>query len=58
MVRVNKIAIPTMEGLQMILIDSIISCGADSNYTIILLKSKQKITASKNEDDHGNIPGS
>lgn len=47
MVRVNKIAIPTMEGLQMILIDSIISCGADSNYTIIFLKNKQKIIASR-----------
>jgi two-component system LytT family response regulator len=36
-----------MEGLQMILIDSIISCRADSNYTIILLKNKQKIIASR-----------
>ncbi len=44
---VNKIAIPTMEGLQMIFVDSIISCGADSNYTILLLKNKQKITASR-----------
>src|SRR6478736_10573994 len=45
-VSVNKIAIPTMEGLQIILVDSIISCGADSNYTVLLLKNKQKIIAS------------
>jgi two-component system LytT family response regulator len=46
-VSINKIAIPTMEGLQMILVDSIISCSADSNYTILFLKNKQKITASR-----------
>lgn len=46
-VPINKIAIPTMEGLQMIFIDSIISCRADSNYTIIHLKNKQKIIASR-----------
>lgn len=46
-VSINKIAIPTMEGLQMILVESIISCSADSNYTILFLKNKQKITASR-----------
>lgn len=46
-ISVNKIAIPTMEGLQMILVDSIISCSADSNYTVLLLKNKQKIIASR-----------
>ena len=46
-IAVNKIAIPTMEGLQMIFVESIISCGADSNYTILLLKNKQKIIASR-----------
>ena len=44
---VNKIAIPTLEGLQMILIESIIHCEADRNYTIIFTKGKQKIIASK-----------
>jgi two-component system LytT family response regulator len=43
----QKIAIPTMEGLQMILIDSIIFCTSDSNYTNLHLKNKQKITASR-----------
>jgi two-component system LytT family response regulator len=42
-----KIAMPTMEGLQMVSVESIISCASDSNYTIILLKNKQKIVASR-----------
>jgi two-component system LytT family response regulator len=37
-----RIAMPTMEGLQMIQIDSIISCNADSNYTNLHLKNNQK----------------
>jgi len=44
---VNKIAIPTVEGLQMIFVESIISCNADSNYTVLFLKNKQKIIASR-----------
>jgi len=36
---INKIAMPTMEGLQMIPVDSIISCESDSNYTILHLKN-------------------
>ncbi len=46
-VPVNKIAIPTMEGLHMIPVESVISCAADSNYTILLLKNRQKIIASR-----------
>ena len=47
-VGINKIAIPTMEGLQMILVDNIITCASDRNYTHLFLKNRQKITASKN----------
>jgi len=36
-----------MEGLQMIFVESVISCASDSNYTILLLKNKQKIIASR-----------
>jgi two-component system LytT family response regulator len=43
---VSKIAMPTMEGLQMIQVDSIISCESDSNYTILHLKDKKKKVAS------------
>jgi two-component system LytT family response regulator len=46
-IALNKVAIPTMEGLQMIFIESVISCAADSNYTTLFLKNKQKITASR-----------
>jgi two-component system LytT family response regulator len=46
-IALNKVAIPTMEGLQMIFIESVIGCKADSNYTILFLKDKQKITASR-----------
>ena len=43
---IGKIALPTMEGLQMIPVDSIISCESDSNYTILLLRNKKKIIVS------------
>ena len=36
---VNKIALPTMEGLQMIPIETIISCESDDNYTKLQLKN-------------------
>ena len=38
---VNKIALPTMEGLQMIPIETIISCESDDNYTRLQLKSNR-----------------
>lgn len=43
---ISKIALPTMEGLQMIPVDQIISCESDSNYTILLLKNKKRLTVS------------
>ena len=46
-IAVNKIAIPTIEGLQMLFVENIISCSSDSNYTVFYLKNKQKITASR-----------
>jgi two-component system LytT family response regulator len=42
---------PTMEGFQMIKIDSIISCEADSNYTTLHLKSNKKIVVCRNLKD-------
>jgi two-component system LytT family response regulator len=48
---VSKIAMPTMEGFQMIKIDSIISCEADSNYTTLHLKSNKKIVVCRNLKD-------
>lgn len=43
----QKIALPTMEGLQMIPVDSIISCASESNYSIFFLKNKQKLIVSR-----------
>jgi two-component system, LytTR family, response regulator len=43
----NRIALPTMEGLQMIPIDTIICCIANSNYTTLILKEKQKLIVSR-----------
>lgn len=45
---VSKIALPTMDGLEILSVDQIVSCSADSNYTIIKLKGAKKITLSKN----------
>jgi len=44
---INKIAMPTMEGLQMIPVDTIISCESDSNYTILQLKNSKKLIVSR-----------
>jgi two-component system LytT family response regulator len=44
---VKRIALPTMEGLQLVSLDSIISCESSSNYTIFFLKDKQKLTVSR-----------
>jgi len=46
-IAINKIAIPTMEGLQMLFVENVISCSSDSNYTVLHLKNKQIITASR-----------
>ncbi len=43
----QKIALPTMEGLQLIAIDNIISCASDRNYTTLYLKQKQKMVISR-----------
>ena len=48
---VNKIALPTMEGLQMVPVSDIISCESDDNYTVFLLKNKRKIVVSSTLKD-------
>jgi len=40
---IYKIALPTLEGLQMVPVESIISCESDSNYTTLRLKSNKKL---------------
>ncbi|MBC7947892.1 MAG: response regulator transcription factor [Chitinophagaceae bacterium] len=43
----HRIALPTMEGLQIIPAESIISCASSSNYTILSLKENQRIVVSR-----------
>ena len=45
--RVNKIALPTMEGLQMIPIENIVSCESDDNYTNLKLKGAKKLLVTR-----------
>jgi two-component system LytT family response regulator len=40
-----------MEGLQMVELDSIISCSSDNNYTHFHLKDNKKLTASRTMKD-------
>lgn len=41
----NKIAVPTVEGFEMIAADNVVRCEADDNYTHLFLKNKTKVTA-------------
>lgn len=43
----QQMALPTMEGLQMVAIDAIVSCSAKSNYTLLHFKDGQKLVVSK-----------
>ena len=43
----QRIALPTMEGLQMVPVDSIIRCEADNNYTFFFLKGNQRLVVSR-----------
>jgi two-component system LytT family response regulator len=44
---VQRIALPTMEGLQMVPVDTVLYCTSSSNYTTLTLKDKQKLTVSR-----------
>lgn len=43
----RQLALPTMEGLQMVGVEAIISCSAKSNYTLLHFKDGQKLVVSK-----------
>jgi two-component system, LytTR family, response regulator len=45
--RLTKIAIPTLEGFELIPAEEVIRCEADDNYTYIFLRNKTKIVASR-----------
>ncbi|MDB5221793.1 MAG: DNA-binding response regulator [Chitinophagaceae bacterium] len=44
---VQRIALPTMQGLELVPISSIISCSSNSNYTEFFLTDKRKILVSR-----------
>jgi two-component system, LytTR family, response regulator len=44
---VSRIALPTLEGLQMVTIDTILYCMAHSNYTTFVLNDKKKLVISR-----------
>src|SRR6266496_2221210 len=44
---IQRIALPTMEGLELISVNSIISCTSRSNYTEFFLKQKQRLIVSR-----------
>src|SRR5438045_787772 len=46
-VPVQRIALPTMQGLELVPINSIISCSSNSNYTEFFLSDKRKILVSR-----------
>jgi two-component system LytT family response regulator len=43
----KHIALPTMEGLQIVPVHTIVYCSSNSNYTILTLQDKQKLTISR-----------
>ncbi|MET0464269.1 MAG: LytTR family DNA-binding domain-containing protein [Chitinophagaceae bacterium] len=43
----NRLALPTLEGLQVIAVDNILYCMASSNYTTIALKDQSKLVVSR-----------
>ena len=46
-ITVQRIALPTMQGLEFIPIESIISCSSSNNYTEFFLKDKKKLLVSR-----------
>ena len=44
---VQRIALPTMQGLEFVAVESIISCSSSNNYTEFFLKDKKKLLVSR-----------
>ena len=49
--KTNKIAFPVGEGYEMVAFNNIVRCESESNYTIVYLADKRKITLSKTLKD-------
>ena len=44
---IQRIALPTMQGLEFVPVESIISCSSSNNYTEFFLKDKKKLLVSR-----------
>jgi two-component system LytT family response regulator len=53
--KIEKLAIPTFEGIVFERIDDIIFCEADGNYTKLIIKGKQPVLVSKHLKDFENM---
>lgn len=49
--RIDKVALPTIEGLQLIPVENIIYCESDDNYTRFFLKDKRKLLVTRSLKD-------
>jgi two-component system LytT family response regulator len=52
---VQKIALPTMQGLEMVSVNTIIHCSSNNNYTEFFLADKKKILVSRTLKEIGEI---
>jgi len=53
--RLNKLVVPTTEGIHIVKIENIIRCSADDYYTVFHLKDNVKITVSKTLKEYSEI---
>ena len=49
--KIEKLAIPTLEGIIFESVNDIIYCAADGNYTMLMMKGKRKLLVSKSLKD-------
>ncbi|NQU33339.1 MAG: response regulator transcription factor [Bacteroidetes bacterium] len=50
--KIEKIALPSLNGIEIIKLEDIIRCESDNNYTTFYLKSKERIIVSKTLKDY------
>ena len=53
--KIEKIALPSLNGIEFVKIDDIVRCEAESNYTVFFLINGEKVTVSKTLKDYEDI---
>jgi two-component system LytT family response regulator len=56
--RIDKIALPSLSGIEFVKIDEIVRCESDNNYTNFFLKGGEKIVVSKTLKEFEEMLGS